>query len=152
MFGIKPPKEDIEEEGAEDGDIEAAIQRELESMKPKKPTSRQVFTLVNPGIECVVFVKTMRPVDPVELVVKICQDAKACTDIMKRKSKYINRLTPVSNTNRATESGIDQLGRAVLAPYFKLRDGADEGKGGTDADKAAQRPEDAPIYAVSGIS
>lgn len=94
----------------------------------------------------------MQPVDPVQLVLKVCQDAKACTDIMKRKTKYINRLTPVSTTNRATEADIELLASKVLAPWFKLRREPAEAKEGVDnAGTTSQRPEDAPLYTVSGV-
>jgi tRNA acetyltransferase TAN1 len=87
-----------------------------------KPTSRNAFTIVNTGIECVFFTKTTKPVVPTELVTKICEDALACGDVMKRRTKYINRLTPVSGMEKATENGLIRVARAVMAPYFDLVD------------------------------
>lgn len=86
----------------------------------QKPKERQVFSFVQTSIECVFFMKTMDPVDPERLVRQMCQDAKACPDPRQRKTKYVNRLTPVMDTDKATETGIERVARAVLASHFTL--------------------------------
>lgn len=67
------------------------------------------------------FFKTHAPVDPVDLVTAICKDAAAGG---ARKSRFINRLTPMTAIGKATESGIKETARKVLSPYFDL---AEEG-------------------------
>lgn len=134
MYGIKPPGED--EGGAEAGaegqggeaeeDIEASIQRELEAMKQPPKKQREAFTFVRTDLECVFFVKTMAPVDPVAVVRQVCLDARACGSPGERKLKYINRLTPVSDTDRATEGGVLKVARAIMNGTFKLKEVNDE--------------------------
>jgi tRNA acetyltransferase TAN1 len=65
--------------------------------------------------------KTVKPIEPLQLVTKICQDAKDCPDPMQRKTKYINRLTPVFDTDRATDKGIERVARSVMSPHFELK-------------------------------
>ncbi|KAG5927243.1 hypothetical protein E4U42_002418 [Claviceps africana] len=106
-----------------DEDIEAAIEAELSDMKSQEKTkTRQVFTPVSTGIECLFFMKTMEPVEPGALVRRMCEDAQACSDPMNRKCKYINRLTPVFDTEKATENGINKVARTVLSSTFQLKD------------------------------
>lgn len=141
LFGVKAPnaEEDEAKEG-EEQDIEASIQAELEGMKTsQKPTERQVFSVVQTSIECVFFMKTMDPVDPDRLVRQMCQDAKACPDPRQRKTRYVNRLTPVMDTDKATETGIDRVARAVLASHFTLNpeEGAEKAEGAESVEDSA---------------
>lgn len=134
MYGIKPPSEAVGsaegeghgEEAAEDLDIEASIEKELEAMKQtQKKKDREAFTFVKPDMECVLFIKTTAPVDPVAFVRQVCLDARACGSPAERKLKYVNRLTPVSDTDRATEGGILKVARAVMEGTFKLNEPTD---------------------------
>ncbi|KAH6606266.1 hypothetical protein Trco_005419 [Trichoderma cornu-damae] len=132
LYGIKPPVDEAEaeaESGDEAGDIEASIQQELDGMKAsRKPQARGVFSPVSVGIECVFFMKTMKPVDPYQLVLRICKDAQECPGPKDRKCKYINRLTPVVDTDKATDKGIQKVARKVLASFFSLNDEHGEGE------------------------
>ncbi|RGP63295.1 dihydropteroate synthase [Fusarium longipes] len=122
LFGVQPPKEDGEGDGDEDGgDIEASIEKELASLAQPKPKMRQTFTPIGTGLDCVFFMKTVKPIEPLQLVTKICQDAKDCPDPMQRKTKYINRLTPVLDTDKATDKGIERVARSVMGPHFELK-------------------------------
>lgn len=130
MYGIpKPSDEDDKkaEEGDEELDIEASIEKELAAMKvPREKTAKKgVFRPINAGIECVFFMKTMKPVEPDVLVRKMCEDAEKCPDPRERKCKYINRMTPVFNTEKATDKGIERVARQVLADHFELVPDAD---------------------------
>lgn len=137
MYGIKPPVDASEaqaQSGDETEDIEASIQKELDAMKEsRKPKERRVFSPVSVGIECVFFMKTMKPVDPYQLVLQICRDAQECPSPKDRKCKYINRLTPVMDTDKATEKGIQRVARKVLPSFFSLneeeKEGGDEEEG-----------------------
>ncbi|KAF6834779.1 tRNA acetyltransferase TAN1 [Colletotrichum plurivorum] len=120
LYGLVPPGEDVDSE-EETGDIEASIEKELDGMRPAKAKGpRRSFKAIRAGIECVFFMKTRSPVDPVELCRRICQDASACGDPKERKTKYINRLTPVSILDKASENGVIRAARKALAPYFDL--------------------------------
>lgn len=125
MYGIAKPSGDDDkalDEGDEELDIEASIQKELAAMNAPRQKSgkKSVFTPINVSIECVFFMKTTRPVEPDVLVRRICEDAKNCPDPRQRKCRYINRLTPVFDTAKTTERGIERVARNVLAPYFEL--------------------------------
>ncbi|KAJ6440880.1 THUMP domain-containing protein [Purpureocillium lavendulum] len=123
LYDIKPPRAaaEADDESENDEDIEASIKKELEAIKDEsKPKVRHIFSPVSAGIECLFFMKTMAPVKPGEFVLKICRDARDCPDPRQRKVKYINRLTPVFNTEKATEKGIVKVARSVLAPFFTL--------------------------------
>ncbi|EHK43680.1 hypothetical protein TRIATDRAFT_300156 [Trichoderma atroviride IMI 206040] len=126
MYGIKPPVDASEaqaQSGDEAEDIETSIQKELDAMKEsRKPKERRVFSPVAVAIECVFFMKTMKPVDPYQLVLRICRDAQECPSPKDRKCKYINRLTPVMDTDKATEKGIQRVARKVLSSFFSLND------------------------------
>lgn len=147
---MKPPNP--EDEGEDDGDgeqdIEASIQAELEGMKAsQKPKTRQVFTPVITGLECVLFMKTMEPIEPDRLVRHFCQDAKACPDPRERKTKYINRLTPVFDTDKATDKGIERVARTVLAPWFALKS-----ESGDDTEPAVELQGDGESSAACTVS
>ncbi|CEI40173.1 hypothetical protein FVEN_g1343 [Fusarium venenatum] len=122
LFGVQAPKEDGEgDDDEEGGDIEASIEKELASLAQPKPKTKQTFTAIGTGLDCVFFMKTVKPIEPLQLVTKICQDAKDCPDPMQRKTKYINRLTPVFDTDKATDNGIERVARSVMGPHFELK-------------------------------
>ncbi|KAL2752188.1 hypothetical protein ACRALDRAFT_1095430 [Sodiomyces alcalophilus JCM 7366] len=132
----------------EEQDIEASIEKELDGFKaggPKK--DNRVFKAIRADIDCVFFMKTREPIDPVTFCREICEDAESCPSLRERKTRYINRLTPVSVLDKATENGVERVARKVLAPWFELQ-------GETEGDKAASgKPEDAkgPAYSVISL-
>ncbi|TQN69124.1 TRNA acetyltransferase TAN1, partial [Colletotrichum shisoi] len=120
LYGVVPPGEEIESDD-NDEDIEASIKKELEGITAdNKSKSKRSFKAIKAGIECVFFMKTRDPVDPVELCRRICQDASLCTDLKERKTKYINRLTPVTFVDKASENGVARVARKALAAHFEL--------------------------------
>ncbi|KAJ4057776.1 hypothetical protein NW753_001105 [Fusarium oxysporum] len=123
LFGVKPPNEDgdNDEDDEDAGDIEASIEKELASMAQPKPKTKQTFTPIGTGLDCVFFMKTVKPIEPLKLVTKACQDAKDCPDPMQRKTKYINRLTPIFDTDKATDKGIERVARTVMESHFELK-------------------------------
>ena len=158
MYGLPrdsdpSPDQEGDEEGEEPADIAASIEQELSNMRPGKPKARKTFSIVPADVECLLFIKTMKPVEPVEFVRKICQDARDCTDIMKRKTRYVNRLTPVSNMDKSSENGIVKVARSVMAPYFHLveEEGADESSKGAAVEESKKDEEGGPSYTASEI-
>ncbi|KAM0247382.1 hypothetical protein ACHAQJ_009846 [Trichoderma viride] len=131
LYGIKPPVDETEAQSEDEAeDIESSIQKELDGMKaPRKPQVRTIFSPVSVAIECVFFMKTMKPVDARQLVLQICKDAQECPSPRDRKCKYINRLTPVMDTDKATEKGIQRVARKVLASFFSLNEEEKEEEG-----------------------
>ncbi|KKA26977.1 hypothetical protein TD95_005426 [Thielaviopsis punctulata] len=150
-------EEEEEEEEEEDGDIEAAIKKELEAMKPmpmaqraKKKPLRAAFLPVNLNCESVFFIRTHAPVQPVQLALAICEDARRCAAPRERKAKYINRLTPVVGTAKATETAVGVLARDVLGQVFKLRpvEEGEQAEGEKDEDKEEEEERQAFTYAI----
>jgi tRNA acetyltransferase TAN1 len=139
MYGLPTSAEQAEQQDDSGGkDIAASIEEELSSIKAQeKPKTRQIFTPVSVNIECVFFMKTMKPVEPDRLVRRICEDAKSCADPRQRRTKYINRLTPVTDTDKASENGIQRVARKVMEPWFALKpeeDGKERAEDGADGD------------------
>ena len=122
-------------------------------MKSVKLKTRKTFSIIPADVECLLFIKTMKPVEPVEFVRKICQDARDCTDIMKRKTKYVNRLTPVSDMDKSSEKGIIKVTREVMAPYFHLvkEEGAGESAEAGADEEPKKNEEGGPNYTASEI-
>jgi tRNA acetyltransferase TAN1 len=125
MYGIKGvhDTEDTDGDDAED-DIEAAIQKELAALDAKGTGSAtaggQNLTPIKMSVDCLLFVKTRPPIDPVAFVRRICEDAKSRADPGQMRCRYVNRLTPVTATAKATEQGLVELAKEVLGPFFDL--------------------------------
>lgn len=155
MYGIARPQDGralADDDEEDDGlDIEASIKKELEGYKApaadrEVDKEKKAFIKVRVDIDCVFFVRTRSPVQPVELCRRMCEDAKACANPMERKTKYINRLTPVTTMEKASEKGIERAARQALAPWFKLQAAADDAEGASaEAGKEAEKP----AYSVS---
>jgi tRNA acetyltransferase TAN1 len=157
MYGIKSVHDVEGEDGDEVEDIEAAIQKEVAALNSKRtgadgaPNS---LTPIKMNVDCLLFVKTEPPIDPVAFVRRICEDAKTCNESGQMRCRYLNRLTPVTMSGKATEQGLIELAKEALSPFFDLsgkRTGAEaageiapaesgaEGDGGKDAlGKAAE--------------
>jgi tRNA acetyltransferase TAN1 len=121
VYGIKPDG-DGEDSADEDGDIESAIQKEIDSMKPSSKSRRgdSAFDPIRLSLDCLLFVRTKAPVEPREFIRRICDDAKLVTDKAQRKSRFINRFTPISAMGRATEQGVEEIAKTVLSEHFQL--------------------------------
>jgi tRNA acetyltransferase TAN1 len=115
------PENDDEEE-----DIEASIQRELNGMTAKKDVPK-LFQPVFLDVQCVLFFKTQPPIDPVDFVHRICEEA--VQNPKGRKHRFLNRLTPMTRMGRATEKDMEDLAKEVLAKEFRLVDSEDEDEG-----------------------
>lgn len=134
------------------------MKRELESMKAKDGNSAtRLFTPVKLNVDCVLFIKTKPPVEPVDFVKRICEGAKGGD---KRKTRYVNRLTPVVSIGKATEQGIVDVARKVLSPWFDLsgkKPGAGAGAEGgaepipVDSDKQKEGAESGSKQSADGL-
>lgn len=135
MYGIKT-EEAADGESDEGADIESAIQKEVGTLKDKNKGSSnldRVFTEVRINQECLLFMRCKSPIEPVEFSQRICQDA-ATVGHGAVRSRYLNRLTPVSVIVKATESAIEEGARKLFASHFKLR--PTEANAGTNPDVA----------------
>ncbi|EEH04742.1 THUMP domain-containing protein [Histoplasma capsulatum G186AR] len=102
----------------EDDDIEAQIRKEIDDMKPNKSTKKDsnTFQAVKLDIPCLSFIKIDKTLDPVQIAHRICKDASE--DPAKKRSRWIQRITPVTLTQKVLGGGLEQLSREVLKPHF----------------------------------
>ncbi|CCH42573.1 THUMP domain-containing protein 1 [Wickerhamomyces ciferrii] len=112
-------EEDEDSKGEEEElSIEESIKRELEGLqqpKEKDPTKKEPFQFIDLGCECVVFVKTRKPVDPTFLVEKICEEA---FESKIKNTRYTQKLTPITWSSSASIEELTKLAKHVLAPHF----------------------------------
>jgi hypothetical protein len=64
----------------------------------------------------VIFFQTRAPIEPVSFVHRICADAVESSAV--QRSRWVQRLTPMTLMGKATEKGLEDVARAVLAPHF----------------------------------
>jgi tRNA acetyltransferase TAN1 len=91
----------------------------------------KLFCPVRIDLPCVLFFKTSPPIDPVDFVHRICEEIVSKPGI--RRMRYVNRLTPVTMTGKATEKGLAELGKTVLGRYFKLSGTERSGEGDNES-------------------
>ncbi|KAI1190398.1 hypothetical protein F5B17DRAFT_387309 [Nemania serpens] len=126
LFGTNSGVADSASGGQESEDIEAAIEKELAAMKPASKPKDAAFDLLKMNVDCVLFMRTRAPVDPLALVREICKDAAAAQDRSLWRSRFINKLTPITATGKATEKGLEEVARKALADHFQLGGGETE--------------------------
>ncbi|RCI11525.1 hypothetical protein L249_7489 [Ophiocordyceps polyrhachis-furcata BCC 54312] len=136
MYGMRPADDTTsEDEAADEKAIEKSIEDELSSLREKHKSSKpkEPFCPVLTGLDCLFFMKLSKPIDPAAMARKMCEDARDCPQPRQRKCRYINRLTPVTDTDRATDKGIVRVAHRVLAPFFSLQGIADGEAQGVEA-------------------
>lgn len=120
LFGTNSGVADSTSGDQDPEDVEAAIEKELAAMKPSNKPKDAAFDLLKMNVDCVLFMRTRAPVDPLALVREICKDAAAAKDRSLWRSRFVNKLTPITNTAKATEKGLEDVAKSVLAPHFRL--------------------------------
>jgi tRNA acetyltransferase TAN1 len=88
--------------------------------KPKKDNPERAFRSIRSGMECVFFMKSRSPIEPISFVEKICEGALKPVNLRERKCRYLNRLTPVTFMDKSSEHGIERVARKVLPRWFDL--------------------------------
>jgi hypothetical protein len=78
----------------------------------------KLFAPVYLDLQCVLFFKTRPPIIPVDFVRRICEDAS--NNVAKRMVRFVNRLTPMTMIAKATEKGLQEVGKVVLGEHFQL--------------------------------
>lgn len=115
---LYPETTDVEDSDDEDVDIEKAIQAEVDNIK--RPGRARLFTPVKIDVQCVVFIKTIAPVEPVSLVKTICEEAMA--DSTRKRTRNVKRLSPITLMGRASTETLEKVATEVLAPHFHQQD------------------------------
>ena len=97
-------------------DIEASISAEISNLKSSHNSNageqKKLFQPVKLETQCVLFFKTVPPVEPVTFVERICQD-KAAGSLLQG-CRFVKRLTPMTRMGKATEGGLQGVGQEVL--------------------------------------
>lgn len=110
--------DDDEEEDIEDvDDIDKAMAAEVAAMKD---TKKDLITPLPLGCECMLFVRTRKPVVPVDFVKTICQGVK---DTGNKSTRFVQRMTPVTLTSSASKTELEKLCDIVLGPHFHQKEG-----------------------------
>jgi tRNA acetyltransferase TAN1 len=154
LYGVKPQGEEPAADDEEEEDIEASIRRELDAMKATGKEAKlagRIFTPVKMNVACLLFVRTRSPVEPVAFVKRICQDAKSGEQ--RTRSRYVNRLVPMTAVGRATEQGLVELAKKVLGELFDLsgkRTGDDAAAAGTKEEEKIAESGGHPPCSVRG--
>ncbi|EEQ84055.2 THUMP domain-containing protein [Blastomyces dermatitidis ER-3] len=106
-----------QEEEKEEDDIEAQIRKEVDDLKPNKDKKNtNPFQAVKLDIPCLSFIKIDKTLDPVQIAHRLCTEARE--NPSKKRSRWIQRITPITLTQKVLGGGIEQLSREVLKPHF----------------------------------
>jgi tRNA acetyltransferase TAN1 len=137
-------QEDEEDEPIDD--IESSIQKEMVSMD-KSSQHTKLIAPVRLDLQCVLFFKIRPPIDPVDFVHRICKEIVSTSGV--RRMRYINRLTPMTLMGKATEKGLEEVGKAVLGQHFNLRENQEQA---VENDGEGGRKAGAPKTPLSSVS
>lgn len=124
-FDLDEAKDDDKEGGKETSSlsIEEKIKQELSEIKEADENPKVGYLQpIDIDIECVVFIKTRKPVDPVVLVQRYVQE---CYDSGVKTTRNTQKLTPISDSCSATgdlEEHLKDLSRRVLKKHFHEQD------------------------------
>lgn len=118
-------KEDGNEETANSGtlSIEDEVKRELSQINGLKSQNdvlnkeKEKLQFIDLSCECVIFCKTRKPVVPEKFVKSIMEDLSDPVNMVKR-TRYIQKLTPITYSCSASMDQLGKLARKVLAPHF----------------------------------
>jgi tRNA acetyltransferase TAN1 len=108
-----------------------------------------LFTPVYLNLPCLLFFKTRPPVEPVDFVHRICEDAMRKPT--NRRHRFVNRLTPISVTGKATEKGLEEVGRTVLREHFRLAEEEHDDKERVDAEERKSSVSKRSSYSLDRI-
>lgn len=122
-------KEDVVEEELS---IEDQIKQELSEMKAstnpvsKDDKKKELLHFIDLNCECVVFCKTRKPIIPEEFVQNIMDELLDPNNMVKR-TRYVQKLTPITNSCSATMEQILKLAEKTIAPHFHSEETEKEG-------------------------
>ncbi|KAI8922288.1 hypothetical protein DFJ77DRAFT_18150 [Powellomyces hirtus] len=109
-----------EDSDSEEGDVSDLLDKELAQLKNAPTDKKQQFEWRKTNMDCIVFLRTHAPVEPVELVHRLLSDL----DQSKQKmTRYTQRLHPVQSTCRPYVEDIKVMAKKLLAPHFHAEGG-----------------------------
>ena len=125
-------------------------------MKPANRPKDPPFEMVRSGLDCLFFVRVREPVEPIEFSRQVCIDAgkpaaarAASGEESKQQSeetaggermssaigfsRFVNRFTPITLLGRASEKGLEEVAKTVLANHFVMAREDDEDRTGENS-------------------
>ena len=124
---------DSGKEDEEEMSIEEQLKKELADItkprqsKTKDERKKEILQPIDLNCECMIFFKTRRPIVPEKFVKRIIEDLSDPNDKLKR-TRYIQRLTPITNSCSASMEQMIKLAKEVLARYFHDPNGRNDYK------------------------
>ncbi|KAI9264590.1 hypothetical protein EDC94DRAFT_517172 [Helicostylum pulchrum] len=112
---------DDENNDDEGDDLEASIAKEVAALK--KPKGRKRFANITTGTDCVVFIRTTPPVEPVKLVHHMLTDLNKT---QLKTTRYISRYLPVEKTCQAHIEDIENSAKQIFGPHFSQKNSEGE--------------------------
>ncbi|KIW89374.1 uncharacterized protein Z519_10228 [Cladophialophora bantiana CBS 173.52] len=144
--GSRPPEAalDVQRNKDDEGDIEADIHAELNSMRSERGPQNgqsQKLSLITLDIPCVSFVRfpNNSRLDPVEIVRKLCLSASS-TEGAGPRSRYVRRLTPVTLIRKTLNDGLQSLCDQVLPKHFLIDVNPEDDKQSSGSDGEYKHP------------
>lgn len=123
-----------ESEPKEELSIEEQIQQEVSELKKKannnnltkEEKKKELVQFIDLDCECVIFCKTRKPVNPEELVKKIMEELADPENTIKR-TRYVQKLTPIMSSCSASLEQLNKLAEHVLGPRFHTEAAKEKG-------------------------
>ncbi|KAJ3042605.1 hypothetical protein HK097_001967 [Rhizophlyctis rosea] len=131
------PKQHADSDSEDPISIEDAFANEMKEMK--KPKQQKLFYPMTMSMDCVVFIRTLPPIDPVHLVHRIFLDL---AEKKRRKTRLTQRLIPISKTCHAGIDDITALTRELTKDVFP----PDEKQKGAKSAETTERGESLPTW------
>lgn len=108
-----------DDENEENLSIEEKIRREVQEIQDKKDTRSELLKPIDLDCECLVFIKTRKPIAPETFVERLCQE---CKESQAKTTRYTQRLTPITFSASSTIEEIKKLAKRVLEPHFHQKE------------------------------
>lgn len=107
--------DDKENSDEENLSIEDQIKKELNDLRESKSSKKELLKPIDLGCECLIFIKTRRPIDPESFVERLCcESLKSNT----KTTRYTQKLTPITYSVSPTIEEVKKLAKRVLKPHF----------------------------------
>lgn len=115
MYPSLDEQDEESEEPEEKLSVEEQIKREVEELKGASKSKESLFSHIELNCECLIFIKTRKPIDPEEFVKSLCEEA---FDSKKKTTRFTQKLTPITLSTSASVEELKKLTKKVLAPHF----------------------------------
>ncbi|PYH93277.1 hypothetical protein BO71DRAFT_399847 [Aspergillus ellipticus CBS 707.79] len=114
---VEPTNDDGHDDksDSDEDDIEAQIRKEVEGLKPSARKSRP-FQAIKMDLPCLSFIRFDKAIDPEKLVYQLCTEA--ATNPEKKRSRYIQRMTPAISIRKTLSVDLEAFAREILKPHF----------------------------------